>query len=43
MVRLPFAPALEFIIDVGEDNSERVNQLLSKIDIPPMEDGMVNG
>ena len=34
IVKLPFAPALEFIIDIGEDNSERVNELLSKLDIP---------
>ena len=37
MVKLPFAPALEFIIDIGEDNSERVNELLSKLEIPPIE------
>jgi len=37
IVKLPFAPALEFIIDIGEDNSERVNELLSKLEIPPME------
>lgn len=37
MVKLPFAPALEFIIDVGEDNSERVNELLSKLEIPEEE------
>ena len=36
-VKLPFAPALEFIIDIGEDNSERVNKLLSQIEIPPLE------
>ena len=34
MVKLPFAPKIEFIIDIGEDNSERVNQLLSTLDIP---------
>lgn len=34
MVKLPFAPAIEFIIDIGEDNSERVNEILSKLEIP---------
>ena len=34
MVKLPYSPALEFIIDVGEDNSERVNELLSTLVIP---------
>ena len=34
MVKLPYAPALEFMIDIGEDNSERVNELLGTITIP---------
>lgn len=38
MVKLPYAPALEFIIDIGEDNSERVNELLSKLEIPSIEE-----
>lgn len=38
MVKLPFAPELEFIIDIGEDNSERVNELLSTLNIPKEED-----
>ena len=38
MIKLPFAPKLEFIIDRGSDNSERVNELLSKLDIPKIED-----
>ena len=42
MVKLPFAPALEFIIDIGEDNSERVNELLGKIIIPKEEDNLNN-
>ena len=37
MVKLPFAPALDFIIDIGEDNSERVNELLGTITIPKEE------
>ena len=42
MVKLPFAPALEFIINIGEDNSERVNELLGKIIIPKEEDNLNN-
>ena len=38
MVKLPFAPALEFIIDIGEDNSEAVNKILSTLEIPPLEE-----
>ena len=38
MVKLPFAPELEFIIDIGEDNSERVNELLSTLNIPKEDD-----
>ena len=38
MVKLPFAPALEFIIDIGEDNSEAVNKILSTLEIPPIEE-----
>ena len=37
IVKLPFAPVIEFIIDIGEDNSERVNELLSKLNIPKEE------
>lgn len=37
MVKLPFAPKLEFIIDIGGDNSDRVNELLNLIDIPSIE------
>lgn len=40
-VKLPYAPEIEFIIDIGEDNSERINQILSTLDIPkeePQED-----
>lgn len=33
-VKLPYAPEIEFIIDIGEDNSERINQILSTLDIP---------
>ena len=38
MVKLPYAPALEFVVDVGEDNSERINDILKTRDIPPQED-----
>lgn len=38
MVKLPFVPALEFIIDIGEDNSEAVNKILSTLEIPPIEE-----
>jgi len=34
MVKLPFAPALEFVADHGEDNSLRVNEILKDLDIP---------
>lgn len=38
MVKLPYAPSLEFIIDIGEDNSERVNEILSTLNIPKPEE-----
>jgi len=38
MVKLPYAPELEFIIDVGEENSERINKILSTLDIPEYEE-----
>ncbi|MBO7527214.1 MAG: 30S ribosome-binding factor RbfA [Clostridia bacterium] len=34
MIKLPFAPELVFIADEGSDNSKRVSELLSKLDIP---------
>lgn len=34
MVKLPYAPALEFVVDIGEDNSERINEILKTLDIP---------
>lgn len=34
MVKLPFAPELEFIADIGEENSERINEILKTLDIP---------
>ena len=37
MIKLPFAPALEFVVDVGEDNSERINEILKTLDIPAEE------
>lgn len=37
MVKLPYAPELEFIVDVGEENSEKVNKILSQLDIPEEE------
>ena len=38
MVKLPFAPELNFIIDVGEDNSERINSILSTLEIPELKE-----
>lgn len=37
MVKLPYAPALEFVVDIGEDNSERINEILKNLDIPAEE------
>lgn len=37
MVKLPLTPELDFIIDVGAGNSERINQILSTLDIPEEE------
>ena len=37
MVKLPYAPAIEFVVDVGEDNSERINEILKTLDIPAEE------
>lgn len=34
MVKLPYAPELEFVVDVGEDNSEKINNILKNLDIP---------
>ncbi len=34
MVKLPYAPELEFIIDLGEENSERIDSILKKLNIP---------
>ena len=37
MVKLPYAPELEFIIDIGEDNSERINKILNTLNIPQLD------
>jgi len=37
LVKLPFAPSLEFVADVGSDNSERVNDILRTLVIPKEE------
>lgn len=34
MVKLPYAPELVFIADIGEENSERINDILKSLDIP---------
>ncbi len=34
MVKLPFAPELEFIVDVGEENSKRIDAILKNLNIP---------
>ena len=38
MVKLPYAPELVFVADEGSDNSKRVNELLSGLNIPPLEE-----
>ena len=38
MVKIPYAPEIEFVVDIGEENSERVNKLLEQIEIPPQEE-----
>ena len=38
MVKFPFAPKIDFIPDLGEDNSERVNEILKSLNIPKMEE-----
>lgn len=42
MVKLPFAPSINFVIDIGEDNSERVNELLSELEIPELDTSEYN-
>ena len=37
IVKLPYAPELEFIYDIGGDNSERVNKILSELVIPDVD------
>lgn len=37
MVKLPYAPELEFVADLGEENSERINQILKDLNIPQEE------
>ncbi len=37
VVKLPYAPELEFIYDIGGDNSERVNKILSELVIPDVD------
>ena len=34
MVKMPYAPSINFIIDLGEDNSERINAILYNLEIP---------
>lgn len=38
MVKLPYAPELVFIADMGEENSERINDILKTLDIPTNND-----
>lgn len=42
-VKLPFAPELVFVADDGSDNSKRVNELLSNLKIPPLEQDNIDG
>ena len=39
MVRLPYAPQLEFVADLGEENSERINKILKDHNIQQEEAG----
>ena len=34
MVKLPYAPELDFVVDMGEENSEKINNILKNLDIP---------
>ncbi len=34
MVKMPYAPSINFVIDIGEDNSERINEILNNLEIP---------
>lgn len=42
MVKLPYAPELDFIADLGEENSKRINDILQTLDIPHEEDSDIN-
>ena len=37
MVKLPDAPELTFVADLGEENSERINDILKNLNIPKEE------
>ena len=37
IVKLPYAPELEFIVDVGEENSEKINDILKNLYIPKVD------
>ena len=37
MVKLPYAPELTFVADLGEENSERINDILKNLNIPKEE------
>lgn len=37
MVKIPYAPSLEFISDIGEANSQRINDILTGLNIPKEE------
>ena len=38
MVKMPYAPSINFIVDIGEDNSERINAILSNLEIPDIDE-----
>ena len=37
MIKLPYAPELVFINDIGSDNLKRVNEILSGLEIPKLD------
>jgi len=37
MIKLPYAPKLDFTVDLGEQNSERINEILKNLDSPAEE------
>ena len=38
MVKLPYTPELAFVLDEGADHSEKINKILSTLNIPELEE-----